>query len=214
MKLSNEDKVLMGAGGLAILGLFFLWKKKQQQQKADELANYIPEPEPAAPSSGGGGSSSKPQQGATLDRNKLLKVGSKGLEVRELQRLLGVEIDGIFGSKETLPALQNAKGVSEISLNAFATLKKKVAKPLKIVSPPKVTLPKAGQKLMAAKDNTVIFISKKRADGKYYNSGSKFRTLKYGDEAGVYVGPGNNGQYLIKFLGVHAFVKGNEVTPY
>lgn len=215
MKVSDEDKVLIGVGGLAILGLFFLWKKKKEQQTADELANYIPEPETASSGGGGGSSSSsKPVQGATLDRNKLLKAGSKGLEVRELQRLLGVEIDGDFG-KITLAALQNEKGVSEISLNAFAsTVKKKVAKPLKTASQPKVTLPKAGQKLMAAKDNTVIFISKKRADGKYYNSGSKFRTLDYGDEAGAYVGPGNNGQYLIKIFGFFAFVKGNEVTAY
>ncbi len=203
MKVSNDDKILIGAGALALVGLGYLyWKKQQEAKKADELANYPPEQEEPTPT-----------QGATLDRNKLLKMGSKGLEVRELQRLLGVKIDGDFG-KITLNALQNAKGVAEISLNAFATaVKKKVTKPTKAVSPTKA-LPQKGQKLMVAKDNTVIFMSKKRADGKYYNSGSILRTLDYGDEAGVYVGQGNNGQYLIKFLGINAFVNGNTVTPY
>lgn len=221
MKLSNEDKVLMGAGVVGLIGLFFLWKKKKEKQKADELANYNPEPEPAAPSSGSG-SSSKPKPGATLDRNKLLKVGSKGLEVRELQRLLGVEIDGDFGTKETLPALQNAKGVSEISLNAFAALKKKVEKPtpkkaLPKAAPPKLTLPKAGQKLMAAKDNTVIFKAKKIANGTYTNTGETpfFEdSLKYGDYVGVFKAAKPSGEYLIQRTGEYYFVKGSYVTPY
>ncbi|MBA0884920.1 hypothetical protein [Flavobacterium undicola] len=67
---------------------------------------------------------------------------------------------------------------------------------------------------MAAKDNTVIFISKKRADGQYYNSGSKFRTLEYGKDAGIFVAEGNKGQYLIKFMGIFCFVDGKNVTPY
>lgn len=48
----------------------------------------------------------QPTVGAVLDKNKLLFKGSKGLEVRELQRLLGVKIDGDFGNitKATLLA--------------------------------------------------------------------------------------------------------------
>ncbi|MBA0884921.1 peptidoglycan-binding domain-containing protein [Flavobacterium undicola] len=122
MKVSNEDKALIGVGGAGLLVLYLLWRKKQNEQKDDELANYVPELEESTPTSIGSGS--KPTQGATLDRNKLLKFGSKGLEVRELQRLLNVKIDGDFG-KITLTALQNAKGVSETSLNAFATILKK-----------------------------------------------------------------------------------------
>ncbi|MFV8347265.1 peptidoglycan-binding domain-containing protein [Flavobacterium sp. ZB4P13] len=209
MKVSDDDKMLIGAGVLALGGLGFLfWKKKKNEQKHDELANYTPETEEVAPTSGSG---SKPAQGATLDRNKLLKVGSKGLEVRELQRLLGVEIDGDFGAKETLPALQNAKGVSETSLNAFATtVKKKVTKPLKAVSPPKV-----GQKLMAAKDDTVIFNSKKIASGAYTNTGqSVWGKFNYGDALGTYVGANVSGFYLIKMGTRFYYVKSNEVKTY
>lgn len=55
-----------------------------------------------------------------MNKNLLLKMGSKGLEVRELQRLLGITIDGDFGTK-TLTALQSKKGVSQITLANFAT---------------------------------------------------------------------------------------------
>lgn len=213
MKVSDDDKMLIGAGILALGGLGFLfWKKKKNEQQDDELANYIPEPETATSS---GGSGSNPAQGATLDRNKLLKVGVKGLEVRELQRLLGVNIDGDFGAKETLPALQNAKGVSETSLNAFATtVKKKVTKPL-AVSTPKVSLPKVGQKLMAAKDDTVIFNSKKLANGKQSNTGqSVWGKFNYGDALGTYVGANVSGFYLIKMGTRFYYVKSNEVKTY
>lgn len=57
----------------------------------------------------------------SLNRNLVLKFGSKGLEVRELQPLLGFtgkNIDGIFG-KNTLLALQKKKRVSTITLNKF-----------------------------------------------------------------------------------------------
>lgn len=210
MKVSNDDKVLIGAGSLGVILLVYLFWKKKQAEKVDVLLTYTPEVEETVSTPK---NVNTPVQGASLDRNKLLKVGSKGLEVRELQRLLGIKIDGDFGSKETLPALQKAKGVSEISLNAFA-LKKKVT----TASPVKVSLPKSnpkkGQKLMAVKDGTVIMISNKRADGAYYNSGSTFRTLKYGNDSGVFVSTGNKGQYLIKFMGVFCFVDGNSVKTY
>jgi len=57
----------------------------------------------------------------SLNRNLILKTGSKGAEVRELQRLLGFTgkgIDGIFG-KNTLAVLKAKKQVSQIALNKF-----------------------------------------------------------------------------------------------
>jgi hypothetical protein len=57
----------------------------------------------------------------SLNRNLILKTGSKGAEVRELQRLLGFTgkgIDGIFG-KNTLASLKAKKQVSQITLNKF-----------------------------------------------------------------------------------------------
>lgn len=39
------------------------------------------------------------QSTTILDKDKLLKKGSKGDEVKELQKMLGIKVDGIFGSK-------------------------------------------------------------------------------------------------------------------
>jgi len=60
---------------------------------------------------------------SSLNVSLLLKKGSKGLEVRELQKRLGFtgsNVDGDFGTN-TLTALQKQKGVSQITLAAFAT---------------------------------------------------------------------------------------------
>ncbi|MFE3847146.1 peptidoglycan-binding protein [Flavobacterium sp. LB3P45] len=210
MKVSNDDKILIGAGGLGVILLGFLYWKKKQVEKIDDLPTYTPEVEPVSTPK----MTNTPVQGATLDRNKLLKVGSKGLEVRELQRLLGIAIDGAFGSKETLPALQKAKGVSEISLNAFA-FKKKVATVLPIKASLPKSYPKKGQKLMAAKNDTAITNSKKLANGSYTNTGKRILgTFNYGDSLGTFVSVNINGYYLINMSGEFYFVKQDQVKTY
>ncbi|GEC80144.1 peptidoglycan-binding domain-containing protein [Flavobacterium aquatile] len=55
---------------------------------------------------------------AGIDKNKLLKKGSKGAEVRALQTLLKVKVDGDFG-RNTENALFTQKGVKQIKLNDF-----------------------------------------------------------------------------------------------
>lgn len=63
---------------------------------------------------GGGNGSSAPQ----LNYNRLLKFGSNGAEVRQLQKWLGITADGIFGA-QTEAALMARKGVEEITLAQF-----------------------------------------------------------------------------------------------
>ena len=53
-----------------------------------------------------------------IDRNKILKKGSKGLEVKALQTLLKIKVDGDFG-RNTENALFTQKGVKQIKLNDF-----------------------------------------------------------------------------------------------
>lgn len=209
MKVSNDDKVLIGAGGLGVILLAFLFWNKKQAEKVNDLPIYTPEVETVSTPK----TANTPVQGATLDRNKLLKVGSKGLEVRELQRLLGIAIDGDFGTKETLPALQKEKGVSQISLNAFA-LKKKVTTALPVKVPlPKP--PKKGLKLMAAKDDIVITNSKKLANGSYTNTGKRILgNFNYGDHLGTFVSVNISGYYLINMDGGFYFVKQDQVKTY
>lgn len=50
-----------------------------------------------------------------IDKAKLLKKGSKGMEVRTLQTLLKIKVDGDFG-RNTENALFNQKGVKQIRL--------------------------------------------------------------------------------------------------
>jgi hypothetical protein len=59
--------------------------------------------------------SSSPTIPNSIDKNKLLQKGSKGMEVRTLQVLLKVKVDGDFGSN-TQKALFNQKGVKQIRL--------------------------------------------------------------------------------------------------
>ncbi len=60
--------------------------------------------------------SAVPTSGATgIDKAKLLKKGSKGMEVRTLQTLLNIKADGDFG-RNTENALFTQKGVKQIRL--------------------------------------------------------------------------------------------------
>lgn len=205
MALTKENKIIVGIGalGVAILGVMFYRKKQQETAQENEPATETPAVQVPA---------TTPTQGATLNKNLILKVGSKGIEVRELQRLLGVSIDGIFGSKETLPALQKSKGVSQISLNAF--IAKTPAKP--VVSLPKTTFiktPAVGSKLMCIKDKTQLYGSRQNAD-KSYSKTEPFWSggiLDYGDEAGTYLAAKSNGDFLIQFGSIKAFVNGLNV---
>lgn len=57
---------------------------------------------------------------SSLNTTLVLKKGSKGNEVRNLQKRLGVTVDGDFGAN-TLAALQAQKAVSQITLATFNT---------------------------------------------------------------------------------------------
>lgn len=208
MKVSNENKVLIGVAVIGVGALGFLyWKKKQNE--ANDILNDIPEvAEPTTATT-----NPIPQIGTSLDRNKILAKGSKGIEVRELQRLLGVKIDGDFGNI-TLTALIAKKRVTQISLNGFSSKTKIKAKT--IAKPIAKVLPKVGEKLLAIKD-TSLFVAKQGADGKYFGTGAKFFNggdLKYGDDAGTFVDANATGSYLVKIFGGFAFIKADAVKTY
>jgi hypothetical protein len=208
MKVSNENKVLIGVAVIGIGALGFLyWKKKQNE--ANDALNDIPEvAEPTTAIT-----NPIPQIGTSLDRNKILAKGSKGIEVRELQRLLGVKIDGDFGNI-TLTSLIAKKRVTQISLNGFSSKTK--IKTKTIAKPIAKVLPKVGEKLLAIKD-TSLFVAKQGADGKYFGTGAKFFNggdLKYGDNAGTFVDANATGSYLVKIFGGFAFIKADAVKTY
>jgi hypothetical protein len=211
MKVSNEDKVLIGVGSVAVIGLGYLyWKKKQNEKQVEEIPDYIPDETPTG----------TPKSISTgLDRNKLLSKGSKGAEVRELQRLLNVKVDGDFG-KNTLTALQKAKGVLQISLNQFQAVKTTATPVIKTVAKAVVkptALPKAGVKLMVKVSNATLYKAKKIANGSYTNTGEKIMfggSLGYGESAGTFKSATANGTYLVQKDGNFYFINGTHVKPY
>jgi hypothetical protein len=108
MKLEPKQKKYLIIGGIVILSIYLInkWLKS------------MPKPQPSD------------LQKDDLDKNKILKKGSKGAEVIELQKLLkkeyqselgksGINEDGIDGDFGLLTevALKKAKGVVEITLN-------------------------------------------------------------------------------------------------
>lgn len=207
MKLDNEDKMLIGAGVLAVgvLG-FFWWKNKKKQQEAlQPVETPIIEtpaiPEMATPSF-------TPPKVVSLDRDKILEKGSKGLEVKALQKLLNVPQDGDFGNI-TMNALFRAKNVYQISLNSFREKATGIKNTVK-------ELPKKGARLMAVVGGTNIFNAKKLANGAIINSGEKglFSSFEYGAEVGNFVRNHTNGYYLITSKGRYYFVKADNVKPF
>jgi hypothetical protein len=215
MKVSKENKILIGVTVIGVGALGFLYWRKKQNESLDNATDDVPESTEPSPQT----TNPNPQTGASLDRNLVLTKGSKGLEVRELQRLLGVPIDGDFGAI-TLAALLVRKGVNKISINAFSKKTNVKAKPKPIAKPiakaVAKALPRVGQKLQAIKD-TSLFIAKKGANGKYFGTGEKFFSggdLKYGDSAGTFLALNANGNYLVNIFGGVAFIKADAVKPY
>ena len=118
MKLSKKQIIGGLSMGMAILGVWLIFRKKNK----DELTQY----EPVNPNSGGSGSSSSggyvPPPVSTKNDNFPLKKGSRGERVKELQRILlkynpnalpNYGVDGDFGS-ETENALFQKTGKKTI----------------------------------------------------------------------------------------------------
>lgn len=214
-KLDNEDKMLIGAVAVAgcVLGYMY-WKKKKAEREAQiDVQEIETTPIVALPST-----ATTPFNPVvtttTLNKNLVLKKGSKGAEVRNLQTKLGVDADGDFGSI-TESALLKAKGVKSITLNQFDG-KVDIDSPKASAVPVSLVIPKVGAKLMAVKDDFNIFNAVKNADGSYTNSGVKgtWTTFKYGEEVGTFKVARKNGQFLIAREGKLYFVDGANVKAY
>lgn len=108
-KLSKKQWYVIGGAAVLALAIYLFWGdiKKLWEKSPEAVADT-----------------------GVLDENRILGIGSKGAEVAALQRALIAEgfalpkfgVDGDFG-KETLAALQQARGVDEITLKAFNATK-------------------------------------------------------------------------------------------
>jgi peptidoglycan hydrolase-like protein with peptidoglycan-binding domain len=117
---------------LCLLGLGGAVAATYAKNKSNNDPDVVPVPGGAAGSSSGSVSTK------ALDQNKKLGIGSKGAEVKELQRLFNagggqpalVE-DGVFGTK-TMSAVIKVVGFGTVNttLNAFAAAMKSYMKPV------------------------------------------------------------------------------------
>lgn len=207
-KLDNEDKLLLGAGALALTTLVVFYFKGKKTQKQEVIVDEIELPAIATPPIA---TNPKTQPVAQLNKSKVLKFGSKGLEVRELQDLLNVDMDGDFGIK-TLKALQKAKGVSEISLASFPEKKQ----PKIIAKPTAYIVPKKGAQLMASTNGINIFKATRLANGALINSGEKgtLTSFSFGEKVGAFEKDRGDGQFLISRNQKYYYVKRENVKAY
>lgn len=104
--MDKNKKILFVSLGLIGLGLYYFYKQSKQVAeiaKTQDTQNGVV---------------------SMADWNKVLKRGSKGIEVSILQKSLKqLVVDGDFGAK-TEARLKNVVGVTEVSLNKYNELLK------------------------------------------------------------------------------------------
>lgn len=146
--------------------------------------------------------------GTGLDKNLILKVGSRGLEVVELQKRLGIVADGIFGPV-TEKALFAKKGVQNSSLNQYAITADRNNKLLKV-----------GDKVMASNlAGTEIYAAIKRPNNTYYTDFKREGVAFYNEPIGTIksIGESNTAYSVFTFASIGqkvAFVKVLDVRKY
>jgi hypothetical protein len=109
--MKNKSIIIGSVVALIGLGAYFLLKPKKvvvtDSKENETMPEILTEGVVVA---------SAPQTSAPLDKKKVLGLGSKGQEVKELQRKLGsLFVDGDFGAK-TQAVLNLDYGVSNITL--------------------------------------------------------------------------------------------------
>jgi peptidoglycan hydrolase-like protein with peptidoglycan-binding domain len=147
----------------------------------------------------------------TIDQGLVLKLGSKGEEVKRLQSLMGItgkDADGIFGP-QTEYKLLKLKGVKAITIKQFLsspTLNQNILKP--------------GTNVMAKlKLGTRIFDAEAKVDTSYFSNYKVVKTVPYGQEIGKIrsANPAGNwySVYYKTFLGTEVgFVLATDVEKY
>ena len=168
----TQDKTPLVVGGIALAAVAAVLLLKKKGSQAPAFNYQEPTPSPVTPTQP---APTKPV--ITLNKNLVLKNGSKGNEVKELQKLLGgIKIDGDFG-QETEAALVAKKGVKQITLAQFATTATVNQSALKI-----------GDTVMAAKYPTKTTKADKAANGSYFDTKQAGENFQYGEAIGKIVG--------------------------
>ncbi len=119
--MTNTNIAIIGLIGIGALIYF-------TKDTSDQPTITDPEIDPTQ--STGGGSTTTPTP-YVLNLDLLLAKGSRNPETKELQKLLNVSADGIFGS-QTETALYNKKGILKTTLNQYKKTPTTTVAPFKI----------------------------------------------------------------------------------
>lgn len=177
-KTANSDKrTTIYIGVALLLGLGYLVLGKSGQDN--------PEIVPSNANDSNDASVPQTPAAATVNTAKILSVGSTGIEVEKLQALLGIKVDGIFGSVETLPALVALKGVMSVSLSQFTT----------IPSIKRNLLSKGSLVMVKNPSGAKVYEAQEKADGLYFSTGKVLKTFGYGQAIGVIQAPSSDGNF-------------------
>jgi hypothetical protein len=130
---------------------------------------------------------------------KILKIGSKGIEVTKLQALMKISADGFFGT-QTEAMLFRLKGVKEISLDQYA----------KLPTFNRNILPNGAKVMVSNRNGAAIYGSIKKADNTYYSSGIIKKTIPFGQAVGVIRSASADGKaYTIFYNDLNSWSTGN-----
>ena len=180
MKNSNS-KLPYLIGGAVVLGigasLVFSSSSKPEKIGGDTFdtgsgntstgGNSTPAPVPTQPSY-------TPPASSALNNNLVLMKGSKGNEVKALQKLLGLTADGIFGPV-TEATLKAKKGVVKISLAQYNSMAN--------INP---NIYPVGSKLMAQnKNGAKVYGDRVLVNGSTESTGEVYKTVPYGEYVGI-----------------------------
>lgn len=199
-KMTSTDKKTLkyAAIGILTIGLGYLVYKlaKGSPEAAanDEIGSQVvDETTPLPPS---------------INKDKVVSKGSTGLEVKELQKLMGnLTADGVFGSKTEAKLIQ-LKGVKSISINQFKSTPTINTSALPI-----------NVKIMANKGGvggkTIAYKAIKLADNSFQADYKNTFTFDYGDLIGTIKGKNGAGTYYLvlvdSLFDYLVFVKANDV---
>ena len=205
MKKKNNENLIIAGVGAAALGIFMLSRKKNTT--FETFPTDVPTSQPTTSTPKPTTSTPKPAAPVVLNKALVLKKGSSGNEVRELQRLLGIAQDGSFGPN-TEAALLKKKGVKEISLNGFATAPNMNPNPLAV-----------GNRVMAnLKAGVKVYKAQLLANNTYSYTTNLYDTVPYGTEIGkiIMLSSPTKTSYVVKMTGTFSdqmvFVNATDVV--
>ncbi|MXN90144.1 hypothetical protein GR160_02810 [Flavobacterium sp. Sd200] len=176
MKGVKTQYLVIGGLGLTAIAYGLLKKKSVPVENIEPITTQPTTPVATTP---------------TLNNSLLLKKGSTGNEVKQLQTLLGVTADGIFGS-QTEAALKAKKGVTQITLAAYRTTAD--------INNSALTV---GTRVMANRTNGVAVNSVISLANNTFSPGSYATTFNYGSEIGTIVSVSNPAKtsYVVEYSG-------------